>query len=98
MIKNNSGFAVTALFPILTSLTILIFVVPIIFSSFNISPISLSEGFMNTLNHVKYIFYVTGYFIPIQFILYCLIIVMFLKHSNLFFSLVNFIYRKITGK
>ncbi len=96
-LKNERGFAISALIPIIISVIMFLFILPILWQVFGFEPVKLPDELVDFVGKIKYLVYMVAYFIPIEFILGCIIIILLARNANIFFSLINFIMRKLGG-
>lgn len=98
VLKDNRGISAVLVLEILSGIAILLFLLPFLWQIFDFKSLAFSDGILDGINKVSYLFYLTGYFIPIGFICNCLFVVLILKYSHVFFSLINYFIGLIRGK
>lgn len=99
---NNKGFAIsgsilTTFVSVGLSIAIFLLVLPILWNVFGFEPVRFSDGLMDVIGKVDYVVYIVGYFLPIEFIGGCIVIILIARNANLFLSLIDYFIKKIGG-
>lgn len=94
---DNKGVALASAIPLVLSIAFFILVLPILWKIFGFDPVSLPDGLLDFLAKVDYIYYLVGYFVPIDFIITCIVIILVVRNANLFLSIIDYLMRKLGG-
>lgn len=94
---DNKGVALASAIPLILSIAFFILVLPVLWNIFGFDPVSLPDGLLDFLAKVDYIYYLVGYFVPIDFIITCIVVILVVRNAHLFLSIIDYLMRKLGG-
>lgn len=84
---------------VVVGLAIVIIVMPLIMNLFDIPSVGLSDSTFEFLQEgIIKLLYNVNFWIPLSFILTCLLLVLVTRYFGLIWGMINYIIRKVTGQ